>query len=202
MTLQGKKSEGTDLHSKTAETIGISRDHAKVRMQSCLTWPQIVTSIYFFLTISSRHHKLKWEDWINYHQLKELFVVKQILLVSTLGNVWRTVWRIYILMLGCKFINPSIHPSIQRFTEFINGTSTQWVFAPCLEVIWQFKRMVTAMGGKLRILPAETRTNNKSYSSLTPLGLGIEPGSHRWEANVAAVWHFYPLKWRCKRSVC
>jgi len=30
MTLQGEKSEGTDLHSKTAETIGISRDHAKV----------------------------------------------------------------------------------------------------------------------------------------------------------------------------
>lgn len=30
MTLQGKKSESTDLHSKTAETIGISRDHAKV----------------------------------------------------------------------------------------------------------------------------------------------------------------------------
>ena len=109
----------------------------------------------------------------------ELFVVKQILLVSTLGNVWRTVWRIYILMLGCKSINPSIHRSIRRFTEFINGTSTQWVFVPCLEVIWQFKRMVTAMGGKLRILPAETRTSNKSYYSLTPLGLGIEPASHR-----------------------
>lgn len=30
MTLQGKKSEGTDLHSKTAVTIGISRDHAKI----------------------------------------------------------------------------------------------------------------------------------------------------------------------------
>ncbi|KAJ7388949.1 hypothetical protein OS493_034581 [Desmophyllum pertusum] len=30
MTLQGKKSEGTDLHSKTAQTIGISRDHAKI----------------------------------------------------------------------------------------------------------------------------------------------------------------------------
>ncbi|XP_074606134.1 DNA polymerase subunit gamma-1-like [Acropora palmata] len=30
MTLQGRKSEGTDLHSKTAETIGISRDHAKI----------------------------------------------------------------------------------------------------------------------------------------------------------------------------
>ena len=30
MTLQGKKADGTDLHSKTAETIGISREHAKV----------------------------------------------------------------------------------------------------------------------------------------------------------------------------
>ena len=30
MTLQGKKSEGTDLHSKTANTIGITRDQAKV----------------------------------------------------------------------------------------------------------------------------------------------------------------------------
>ncbi|KAM3828307.1 DNA polymerase subunit gamma-1 isoform 1-T1 [Vipera latastei] len=30
MTLQGKKSNGTDLHSKTASTVGISRDHAKV----------------------------------------------------------------------------------------------------------------------------------------------------------------------------
>ena len=28
--------------------------------------------------------------------------VKQILLVSTLRNVWRTVWRICILMLGCE----------------------------------------------------------------------------------------------------
>ncbi|KAM4619356.1 DNA polymerase subunit gamma-1 [Polymixia lowei] len=30
MTLQGKKSQGTDLHSRTADTVGISRDHAKV----------------------------------------------------------------------------------------------------------------------------------------------------------------------------
>ncbi|XP_028920802.1 DNA polymerase subunit gamma-1 isoform X1 [Ornithorhynchus anatinus] len=30
MTLQGKKSSGTDLHSKTATTVGISREHAKV----------------------------------------------------------------------------------------------------------------------------------------------------------------------------
>lgn len=31
MTLQGKKADGTDLHSKTASLIGISRDEAKVR---------------------------------------------------------------------------------------------------------------------------------------------------------------------------
>ncbi|OWF43177.1 DNA polymerase subunit gamma-1-like [Mizuhopecten yessoensis] len=30
MTLQGKKSDKTDLHSKTADTVGISRDHAKI----------------------------------------------------------------------------------------------------------------------------------------------------------------------------
>lgn len=30
MNLQGKKSDGTDMHSRTAQIIGISRDHAKV----------------------------------------------------------------------------------------------------------------------------------------------------------------------------
>ena len=36
------------------------------------------------------------------HQLKQLLIVKQILLVSPFGNVRRTIWRISILMLGCK----------------------------------------------------------------------------------------------------
>lgn len=34
MTLQGNKTDGTDLHSVTAKTIGISRDHAKVTTTS------------------------------------------------------------------------------------------------------------------------------------------------------------------------
>ena len=38
----------------------------------------------------------------NDHQLKKPLIVKQILLVSTLGKVSITVWRICILMLGCK----------------------------------------------------------------------------------------------------
>ena len=45
------------------------------------------------------------------HWLKQLLVVQQILLVSLFGNVWRTVWRISILMLGCKGLNHS-HPNI------------------------------------------------------------------------------------------
>ena len=35
MTLQGNKTDGTDLHSVTAKTIGISRDHAKVASTCC-----------------------------------------------------------------------------------------------------------------------------------------------------------------------
>ena len=41
----------------------------------------------------------------------------QILLVSLFGNVWRTVWRICMLMLGCKGLSYTtmnqncIHPS-------------------------------------------------------------------------------------------
>ena len=33
---------------------------------------------------------------------QEVLTVKQILLFRTLWNVWRTVWRICILMLGCR----------------------------------------------------------------------------------------------------
>ena len=38
----------------------------------------------------------------NYNQLTKLLIVKQILLVNNQGNVWRAVWRICILTLGCK----------------------------------------------------------------------------------------------------
>ena len=43
----------------------------------------------------------------NDHKLKNLLIVIQILLVSTLGNVWRTVWRICILKLRCKGLKTS-----------------------------------------------------------------------------------------------
>ena len=66
--------------------------------------PLRVTSIEFLLPISPLNHKsMSWE-WRtgNDHQLKKLLIVGQILLVSTLVTVQRAVWRMWILMLGCK----------------------------------------------------------------------------------------------------
>ena len=37
---------------------------------------------------------------INYYE--KLLIVQQILLISTLGDVQRTVWRMYVLMFGCE----------------------------------------------------------------------------------------------------
>ena len=54
---------------------------------------------------------LPYHTWIKHygqenkgadHWLKKLLIVGQILHVSILGNVYRIVWRICILMLGCK----------------------------------------------------------------------------------------------------
>ena len=85
----------------------------------------------FYLPITSRHitcfqarcpwrfnpqerlasyFSLQYHHWItqchenkgNDQQLKKLLVVRQILIVSTLVTVQRTVWRIGIMMLGCK----------------------------------------------------------------------------------------------------
>ena len=67
---------------------------------------------------------LQYQHWIthkcqenksNYHQLKKLLIIRQILLVSTLVNVQRTAWRIWILMLGCNgligiFLPSPVHP--------------------------------------------------------------------------------------------
>ena len=39
--------------------------------------------------------------------LKRLLIVKQVLLVSPLGRIQRTVWRICILTVGCKGIRTS-----------------------------------------------------------------------------------------------
>ena len=59
----------------------------------------------------SSNFSLQYHPWIthegdenkrNDHQLRKLLIVWQILLVSALKNVQRTVWRICILILECK----------------------------------------------------------------------------------------------------
>ena len=52
------------------------------------------TTIYFFNKVKADH-----ENQRNDCQSKKSLIVKQILLVSTKGNVWRRVWRIWILIL-------------------------------------------------------------------------------------------------------
>ena len=55
-------------------------------------------SLQYHPWMTLQGHKNKGND----HQLKKLLIAQQLLLVSTLGNVQRTVQRIYILMSGCK----------------------------------------------------------------------------------------------------
>ena len=59
------------------------------------------------LTLKSDYHlispyNITTESHINVMRLWKLLIVQKILLVSILVNVQRTVWRIWLLMLGCK----------------------------------------------------------------------------------------------------
>ena len=61
---------------------------------------QHLTSPYYndHSWVKHESHENRTDD----HQLEQLLTVKQILLVSLFRNVWRTVWRICILILRCK----------------------------------------------------------------------------------------------------
>ena len=47
------------------------------------------------------------------HQFKKLLIVNQILFVTEIRNVKRTVWRIWMLVLGCK--------GLKRLLPYGNG---------------------------------------------------------------------------------
>ena len=59
------------------------------------------TSVKFLLTMSPRITHEGHENKGNDHLQNKLLIVAEFLLISTLGNILRTAWRIYILMLGC-----------------------------------------------------------------------------------------------------
>ena len=65
---------------------------------SPLEWLASNFSLWYHLWIKHESHEKRGDD----HQLKQLLIVKQILLVSLFGNVWRKVRRMCILMLGWR----------------------------------------------------------------------------------------------------
>ena len=66
-------------------------------------------------------------------KLKKLLTVQQILHVSTLGNVYRIVWRICILISGCKVqLGKSLPPELgfleDRLQNWFEGYITQSIY--------------------------------------------------------------------------
>ena len=61
-------------------------------------WPASNFSFQFHPWIKRQGHKNRGNDNLQKNQL----IVKQILFASTLGNVLRPVWRIWVLMFACK----------------------------------------------------------------------------------------------------
>ena len=91
----------------------------------------------------------------NDHQLKTLLIVKQILLVSTLVNVQRSVWRICILMFGCKgLMQQKCHSSATRYLGVSTNFSTN---------------MLSSLKDFKDSLLADSRASSKSSGFITIL---------------------------------
>ena len=66
-----------------------------------------VTGMQSLLKVSLNHTSRSRESR-KWSRTKKLLIDKQIIFVSNVGNVKRTVWRIYILMLRCKGLMTSL----------------------------------------------------------------------------------------------
>ena len=78
------------------------------------------------LRLTASNFSFQFHSWIDHeglkskgndHQLKKLLIVKEILLYSSSGNIKRTVWRIHILMLGCKELKWRVQSGIQHTSK-------------------------------------------------------------------------------------
>lgn len=69
------------------------------------------------------------ENLGNEHRLRKLWIVAQVLLIGIEGNVWRTVCKVCILMLGCKGLSQNAHKlsssQIRYFTSLFLAPS--WI---------------------------------------------------------------------------
>ena len=95
--------------------IRISLSFASLRYFPLVTLK--VTRILFLHTLPSLNHTQDHKNKGNHYKLKKLLIVKQTLLVSTLGGVQRTVWRIRIPMLGCKGLTKFHHNVPLKFKQ-------------------------------------------------------------------------------------
>ena len=87
------------------------------RLNNPLEWLASNFSLQYQHWIAHQCHENKGND----HQIKKLLIVRQILLVSTFVNVQRTVWRICILMLGCRWLRHHVcHHPINPILESIH----------------------------------------------------------------------------------
>ena len=92
-------------------------------LQVCRLCPASNFSLQYQLWITYKGHENKRNDRI----LKNILIAKQILPASSLKNVWRTVWRICTLTLGCKGL------CVTNIVVDLSGSSLRYFQLGCYE---------------------------------------------------------------------
>ena len=90
------------FRTQKVDRVDISLGGNTAREITSQEWQKFNFSQQYLPKITGYSH----EDIGNDHKLEKLLIMKQILLFRTLGNIYRTVRRIWILMLGCKGLTP------------------------------------------------------------------------------------------------
>ena len=67
-----------------------------------ILWPQRVIGIKFLLTVSSPESHFTVMQVGKWSPIEETLIVKQTLLVNTVGSLWRKVWKTCTFVLGCE----------------------------------------------------------------------------------------------------
>ena len=105
-----------------------------------------MTSIQFHLKISLINQTKCNKNKGNDHQLKKFTMFKQILLVSSLVNVQRTVWRIWTLMLGCNgFISGDIAINHKLWPNLIHPSNVPGLKQRPCPTSWRNKSPSTSL---------------------------------------------------------
>ena len=108
----------------------------------------------------------------NDHHLRRLSIVKQVLFVSSIRNVQRTVWRICILMLGFKRVQANIRSKcyfcVFRYCLFLIRYCIKCHF------VFLYNSQQTFIFGDYLVILAAKRRNVQyiGYKYVTSIGRG------------------------------